>query len=143
MALMHRCIEFTGFVEIFQRQAVSIATVIFLSCKVGDLSFPLLTLQVDENTRTLREVLSVVRKLLNLTKSSWIEEDEVPSCSLPPSIPHHFLPPQAIVPLKKDVIVHEQYILRAIQFKTHVDVPHKYLLNFARPVFLSPHSDWL
>jgi hypothetical protein len=34
--------------------------------------------------------------------------------------------------------VHEQYILRSIQFKTHVDVPHKYLLNISR--YLLPPS---
>lgn len=39
--------------------------------------------------------------------------------------------------LKNEVITHEQFILRAIQFKTHVDVPHKYLLNISRTLSLN------
>ena len=81
---------------------IIIAALVFLACKV------------DEQKRDLRDVIAVVRHLLNVKVQDDLQEYE--ECKR----------------YKPHVVNEEQVILRAIGFKTQVDIPHKYLLNFAR-----------
>lgn len=68
--------------------------------------------KVDEDSRPLRDVINVVFRLFN---------NEIVSLSN-----------QAYHRLKAQVVSQEQNILRALAFDTKVDLPHQYMLNYAR-----------
>ncbi len=99
---MHKYVDLIGTTVLTLSRCELLSAVIFLSAKV------------DENPKTLRSVIVVIRKLLCLTIDEISAEEE--KCRL----------------LKEDVIKREQIILRAIRFDSNVDLPHKYLLNFSR-----------
>jgi len=108
MSLMHRFLQHTS-IDLTRKtiEVTNIAAVILLSSKV------------DENIRTLREVIAVTRRFLKYAVHDAVEEDKI------------------VGEFKANVVAQEQVILRGVSFQTYVDVPHKYLLNIARSLGLS------
>lgn len=97
VVFLHKYFDFKGCIV---DQMILCSSILFLSCKV------------DENCRSLRDVINVIYKLLN------------------PAF--HNLTNEAYHRMKGNVIIYEQNVLRIIEFNTNVELPHPYLLNYAR-----------
>ena len=112
--------------------------------------------QLDEHTRSLRDVISVSREILRCadamkrrkrkrkeaaaavaTPSNSKEDcdcdDTLLSHSLVPPTPADLYREELEYPaIREAVIAQEQVLLRVTGFLTDIDIPHKYLLNMAR-----------
>jgi len=76
--------------------------------------------KVDEDCRPLRDVINVVYRLFN---------NEISSLSN-----------QTYHQLKALVVAQEQTVLRALGFNTQIDLPHQYMLNYARSLNLNQRT---
>lgn len=110
----HRFIDFFTF-EVFQKKSekIQLAAICFLSCKL------------DEHSRSLRDVVSVVKEVYR--------QEDTSAGSKPDMYDEEVQYPA----IREAVISAEQVLLRATGFDTSVDIAHKYLFNMARSLCLS------
>jgi hypothetical protein len=111
---------------------------------------------LDEHTRSLRDVISVVREIFRCDKhrravlvaataaaapegtehasrgSSSGNSSGNSSNSNSSSQPDLYKEEMEYPAIREAVIAHEQVLLRVTGFDTRIDLPHKYLLNMAR-----------
>lgn len=97
IVFLHKYFNFKGCID---DQTILCSSISFLSCKV------------DENCRSLRDVINVMYKLINPDFSSLTNET------------YHRL--------KENVIIYEQNVLRVLGFNSTVELPHAYLMNYVR-----------
>lgn len=76
--------------------------------------------QLDENTRSLRDVISVVREIYRCHAAGDISKPDL------------YREEMEYPVIREGVIELEQVLLRVTGFNTDIDIPHKYLLNMAR-----------
>ena len=96
--------------------------------------------QLDEHTRSLRDVISVVREvyrreaqlLVAAASDRGSRDDRGRGSGSGGSAPDLYAEELAYPSLREAVIAQEQVLLRATGFDTRADMPHKHLLNMAR-----------
>lgn len=88
--------------------------------------------QLDEHTRSLRDVISVVREVSRREKQRLSSSGGANGGHSGGSKSELYDEELAYPSIREAVIAQEQTLLRATGFDTHAVIPHKYLLNMAR-----------
>ena len=87
-------------------------------------------IQLDEHTRTLRDVICVIRELYRRDAARSVSNAQV-SVDKDPKV-ELFKEEMEYPAIREVVVAEEQVLLRVTGFETKIEIPHKYLLNMSR-----------